>query len=429
MRLVLLSPHIDNLVGVPVVPAYMGARFSPKYNWMRLLADREDLKLAIYVDGEWTSAAGYWGDALGRFNIPPEDRGQYCLVDAHRWCQLSGFPAERIEFLSSPAHVDPGDAVVMFSVRTLNDPGLPYRPAAANVRELLARRDILKIAHVSHYLFNTQVVPALVALFNINSLIYESNLAKYPYFRKEFPAIHNVDIVPFAFKPRFQNRKPFAERKNRCVATGFTQLLEGVPIVDFYKTKPLHPIRWAIYNNMDYIGDVLDSQIRLIEGELDMLKKDFQDRIPLAEALSCDMAHFEQAKVRTQASYFNAFDIVDTFNDYRMFVVGEELCHSPGIGFVEGMACGSALLAIDDPMYRDLGLVPGEHYVAYDGSIQGLRARITYYQEHPDELAAIAAAGCSYVRERYTEQGVAEHFVNLIKHRRAELLNGPMAQA
>ena len=34
------------------------------------------------------------------------------------------------------------------------------------------------------------------------------------------------------------------------------------------------------------------------------------------------------------------FDIVKLFNGYQMFVCPEEICDLPGIGFIEGMACG-----------------------------------------------------------------------------------------
>ena len=53
-----------------------------------------------------------------------------------------------------------------------------------------------------------------------------------------------------------------------------------------------------------------------------------------------------------------------------MFVVPEEANDLPGIGFVEGMACGSAYIGLDDGMYKDIGLIPRKHYITYDGTLE-----------------------------------------------------------
>ncbi|WP_141252230.1 glycosyltransferase, partial [Pseudomonas aeruginosa] len=93
-----------------------------------------------------------------------------------------------------------------------------------------------------------------------------------------------------------------------------------------------------------------------------------------------------------QRNYYNA-DIVEFFNSYRMFAVPEEVCDLPGISFIEGMACGTAYFGLDNPMYRDIGMVPGVHYVAYDGTLEHLLERVAYYQQHADELEQIAEQG------------------------------------
>ena len=93
-----------------------------------------------------------------------------------------------------------------------------------------------------------------------------------------------------------------------------------------------------------------------------------------------------------QRNYYNA-DIVQFFNSYRMFAVPEEICDLPGISFIEGMACGTAYFGLDNPMYRDIGMIPGVHYVAYDGTLEHLLERVAYYQQHADELEQIAEQG------------------------------------
>lgn len=114
--------------------------------------------------------------------------------------------------------------------------------------------------------------------------------------------------------------------------------------------------------------------------------------------------------------YFS-FNIVKKFNDYKMHFLGEEILGVPGIGFVEGMACGSAYIGLDSPMYRDYGLIPGVHYIAYDGTKEGLRATVEHYQkpENQAELERIAKAGCEFVRENFSGCVVAKNLMDRLK--------------
>ena len=103
-----------------------------------------------------------------------------------------------------------------------------------------------------------------------------------------------------------------------------------------------------------------------------------------------------------------------------MFAVPEELGDLPAIGFVEGMACGCAYFGLDDPMYRDLGMEPGVHYVAYDGTVQGLADKVRFYQqpEQMPQLERIAARGCALVNEKFRAEVVYRAFVDRLAARR-----------
>ena len=109
--------------------------------------------------------------------------------------------------------------------------------------------------------------------------------------------------------------------------------------------------------------------------------------------------------------------MVEKFNEYKMCIVGEEILGVPGIGYVEGMACGCAYIGLDSPMYRDLGLIPGIHYIAYDGSMEDLRRVIEYYQadEHQEELERIAQTGCEYVRQHFNGPVVAAQLLSELR--------------
>jgi hypothetical protein len=80
----------------------------------------------------------------------------------------------------------------------------------------------------------------------------------------------------------------------------------------------------------------------------------------------------------------------------------------PGIGFVEGMACGCAYIGIDADYYRDLGMIPGVHYFTYDGTMNGLIDQIDYCMNHVDEVKKVALEGEKFVRENFNQTAVAK---------------------
>ena len=113
-------------------------------------------------------------------------------------------------------------------------------------------------------------------------------------------------------------------------------------------------------------------------------------------------------------------DIVATYNKHMMFAVPEEICGLPAIGFVEGMACGCAYFGLDDPMYREIGLIPGVHYIAHDGTTSDLMAKVRYYQNNIDELKIIAKSGNEFVTNTLTQASVYSTFFALLKQKLAD---------
>lgn len=126
--------------------------------------------------------------------------------------------------------------------------------------------------------------------------------------------------------------------------------------------------------------------------------------------------YYNRLNVGKQKKYYS-FDMVEAFNSYKMCIVGEEILGIPGIGFVEGMACGCAYIGQDMPAYRDWGLVPGVHYITYDGSKEDLKRVIEYYQmdEHQEELEKIAKTGCEYVRTNFNGNAAAEKLMQQLE--------------
>ena len=71
-------------------------------------------------------------------------------------------------------------------------------------------------------------------------------------------------------------------------------------------------------------------------------------------------------------------------------------------------------------MYRDYGLIPGVHYITYDGTKEGLRKTVEYWQkpENQDELEQIAKRGCEFVRKNFCGEKIAEKLINELVERK-----------
>lgn len=219
-----------------------------------------------------------------------------------------------------------------------------------------------------------------------------------------------IHIVPYIVGDRFQYKTPFAQRKNKAVATGtIAKFEEDNDYTSFYDTHYLHKMRVEIYNHKEELLPYLDAYVSpYLES-----KKMFSVPKNMPKIMKGIVRLLNLCLYRpgAQKSYFS-FDIVKKYNEYRMAVVPEEIVGIAPIGAFEAMACGCALIGINHTMYTDLGLVPGTHYVAYDGTLTGLKETIAYYQVHENELETIARAGCEFAHANFNKERVTDTFFN-----------------
>lgn len=246
----------------------------------------------------------------------------------------------------------------------------------------------------------------------INCYFNEVNLSQSSalfnkYYHVEKPWI----IIPFVFGERFKNIKPFVERKNKCFSTGTITYKEHEEFISVYHNSCDQPVRKFVKDNQDYFKDTVDCY------SCDYLEDDPGKKYIEGENILVRLykQYYNLHHVGKQKKYFS-FNMVEKFNEYKMHLLGEEVLGVPGIGFVEGMACGSAYIGIDSPMYRDLGLIPGVHYIAYDGTKEGLCSTVEFWQhpENQDKLEEIANTGCEYVRKNFCGNVVAEKLIDSI---------------
>ena len=241
---------------------------------------------------------------------------------------------------------------------------------------------------------------------NVSCMFGEVNLQKNcELYRKYYHVDKPWVIHPFVYAERFKNKIPFRERKNMAFATGTITYKTHDEFMQTYGNSCDQPARKQIKDNPDFFKDTIYcTSSDYLEGNEG---KRVNDRDFILIKLYKKI--YNRTHLGKQKKYYS-FDMVEAFNSYKMCIVGEEILGIPGIGFVEGMACGCAYIGQDMQAYRDWGLIPGKHFITYDGTKEDLKRVIEYYQkdEHQEELEKIARTGCEYVRTHFNGDAVAE---------------------
>ena len=289
--------------------------------------------------------------------------------------------------------------VVHWSAKTIADRRFLYLFSYKACTGAFAKRKAVieqfhhKIVNLSHYFILTAEKGANIANLADVTLTAESDLRENAYFKAHFSDCRSFLVVPFIVGARFEMKRPIAERSGLCVATGsFHNLREEKPasyyrdFIGFFGIDTYHPVRKLLNATRVETAGWLTCRIspyRELGGQRGAIAR-------LKSVLRLDAA---------QSRYFS-FDIVELYNDHKFAIVGEEVSGLPAVGFFEAMACGCVMLGAQGSYYAGLGLVPGEHYLAHDGSVAGIRRLIDETLNVPGRAEEISGRGLTYVRDR-----------------------------
>lgn len=272
---------------------------------------------------------------------------------------------------------------------------------------IIFKADCYKVVFGNHFVSINN--PIDLGQIGVNAFVNEIDLSNNEFVKKYInPGNSDHLKLPYVFAPRFRAKKGFKERINKVMAVGTASTCEGAPgyslYKEFFNTEKIQLMRWEILERKDEIKEYVDCFIG------DIRSGSVKKRVPQG-VIDKVIWKFQSRKAQNQSDY-TSFDMVETFNNYKMFVCPEELVGMPGIGAIEGMACGTAYIGIDHEMYKSLGLVPDVHYITYDGTLGGLIDVIKEYQNRPDDVERIAKTGMEYVREHFNEKAIQESFIS-----------------
>lgn len=402
MRIVFVNLHSDwMLVKTTAVLIFnFSAAIKHKYLLDYLLAHPE-YEVCSYINDRGFSILRKGNETLLKFlNL-----FKYC---EHRYImKKNGIDRKKITVIKRLKDIRPDDMVILYNIMTDNYRGMSGVHA-------------FKALSMLHFHGRAEE-EKLIKEANISCFFNESNFQKNS---KIFRKYYHIDkpwvVHPFVFQERFKPIKPFSERKNKVFSTGTITYKEHEEFLSVYGDPCDQPARKFVKDNPDFFKDTVDCY-----------SSDYLEGSKIKPYLPTDnklVRLYKQIHNRFntghQKSYFS-FNMVDKFNEYKMCLVGEEILGVPGIGYVEGMACGCAYIGLDSPMYRDLGLIPGVHYISYDGTKEGLKQIVEYYQqdEHQAELEKIAQTGCEYVRKHFNGPAVAERLIKDLKREQEKWLS------
>lgn len=319
----------------------------------------------------------------------------------------NGIPMSKIKVLKHEDEIRHDDLVILYQI---------FGPQF----EFDKRPDAFIAVSQLHFALSAS---AMMEKVDPDLMFNESNMQqRFVGFNEYFGWFHKqYMVIPFVFAPRFKVIKPFAERQNKAVSVG-TVTYPGY-LIKYYGHDCLQPARKQVYDNA-----------RELTPWVDCFNSDYLEDDKLSKHSANDSKLVRTFKrlhdkffVGHQKKYYS-FDMVEKFNDYKMCIVGEEIVGLPGIGFVEGMACGCAYLGQTVGYYEDYGMKEGVHYIGYDGTLDDLKTKITYYQqpEHQQELETIARTGCEFVRSHFNGPAAAESLLNnLLEAQRRWLADNP----
>lgn len=261
------------------------------------------------------------------------------------------------------------------------------------------------VLNVNHYPYHAGHASTLLRGFRFDAFWAENDLrTNSSFFREHFSDFPQRFIVtPFAVRANFNSLKAYAQRKKAAIAVGSVSLkmTDDQYFVAHFKHDNLQPLRDAIYHG---IPEAYREKLHTVVSHINQGGAARPVR-GAPNPITAIRNWFHNVFIGGQRKY-HSFDMCALFNDYKVHIVGEEVVGLPGIGFAEGMMCGTAFMGLDDAMYRVHGLIPDVHYITYTGGYEEMLLKLDQVINDDDRLASISRAGHEFAKTNFTESSV-----------------------
>lgn len=318
------------------------------------------------------------------------------LIECLYVFKKNGFPFRKVEIITSPSKINDDDVIFI------------YPHCTDNFEDFLISNG-KKVCHLIHF-YGTTDETKWIKTVNCSSYLFDVPLEKYSLlFQKNLLPDFNAKYIqhPMIYEDRFKSIKDFMSRKNKCLAIGTITFCENKDFINAYGDSCYQPHRKMIYEHNNELLDYIDNYTSLY-NENPLKKINPSDKIitKIIKLL------YNNRNSGQQKKYFS-FNIVDKYNEYRMFTCPEDVNGDYGIGTIEGMACGCAMIGINSGIFEEIGLIPGVHYISYNGTLEDLKEKISFWQKEENQikLSKIATEGCTYIRENFNSATVCNNLV------------------
>lgn len=408
MRIVLHNPHTlwyKRTVGSVITSRRSVDKYEPFFDYLYNKTE----KLCVFLDNSsFTKHKRF-------YKIP-------VLFNFFLWTLINRLNIFKFDIFLNSSSLEEDHLIFTFIYENFTNETSIFTVPRKRILDNFRRMKCLKAVHLSHYGYNTNLGSENCRYIGLDYFVAENNLYRNSdFFNCQFNWYQkDVAILPFIPGKRFTVNKAFHKRKNMALATGtLTPPITDLNFVDFFNTDILQPMRLKLYENQDFLKNQVDCMISKVEN-VNRQKNNFAIKMTAKMRGLSRLLFFLIKKngynyYGKDRAYFQS-NIVDLYNDYRMFINPEEIINLPAIGFIEGMACGSVYIGLRDKMYMDIGMEDGVHYIGYDGTIEDLKLKIEYYQLHEKELEIIANNSLEFVRHKLNANKVFSNFIdNLAK--------------
>ena len=333
------------------------------------------------------------------------------IIEGLLWALINKIPLRRLRFRGMKILSD--DALLSFVYRD-------FRGSFSLRSSVMAQFPIV-LAHLSHYCIDLSAISANAASLKDRLwFIAEAPLHKTSAIFREGFAWYDreVFVLPFVPQLRFQAVKPIFQRQHRAVSTGSFHLLDEEPdVADWLSFRNLsglntvHPLRMHLSELRSEVQD----EIHVMNSRFWEKKSNRRNDARSMKKTILDSFSTIINKITGQKSYF-AYNMVDLYNEFQFSVVGEEATGLPGIGMSESMACGCVYLGDHNFGYELMGMVEGEHFIGYDGTIQGLRLKILELRSDPQRLELISEAARSLANSKWNAVSASSNISRIVEN-------------